>query len=77
LRWAASIGACGVGEGRIIEIDVIVPGRADWEPVVLTAQEARVLHALLGDALADENPGRNTEPPGRRLYALPPLGVSS
>lgn len=72
LRWAESIGACGSAEQRIIEIDVAVPGQTEWEPMEMTVQEARVLYAMLGDALADEHPGRDAETAVRRLYSVPP-----
>lgn len=66
--WAESIGSSGVGEQRIIEIDIVIPGRTAWEPMMLTVQQARELHAMLGDAIADENPGRGGEKLPKRRH---------
>lgn len=51
-RWAQTVASHGTGDTRTIDIDI--DGLADgWVPMELPIDEARTLHAMLGDAIND------------------------
>jgi hypothetical protein len=55
--WGQSVATTGTGPTATIEIDVRVPGRSEPEPVVVPLADARVLHAMLGDAIHEMSQG--------------------
>ncbi|MCU1612559.1 MAG: hypothetical protein JWO98_99 [Frankiales bacterium] len=55
--WGQSVATTGTGPTATVEIDVRVPGRSEPEPVVVPLADARVLHAMLGDAIREVGEG--------------------
>lgn len=55
--WGQSVATTGTGPTATVEIDVRVPGHGEPEPVVVPLADARVLHAMLGDAIREVGEG--------------------
>lgn len=55
-RWAQTVAAHGAGPTRTIDIDIHLPGTDEPVAVEIPRADAEVLHAMLGDALADDAP---------------------
>jgi len=54
--WAESVASTGIGPTATIEIDIHVPGHTTPIPVEVPLAEARTLHTMLGDVLAEHEP---------------------
>jgi hypothetical protein len=76
LSWAETIAWHGSGPTRTIDIDVYLPGVEEPVPVEVPLGQARVLHAMLGDAISDGVlPEEDGDEPG--LPAEPDSGLST
>jgi hypothetical protein len=76
LRWAEGIGSHGAGPTFTIDIDVYLPGVEEPVPAEVPLGQARVLHAMLGDAISDGVlPEEDGDEPG--LPAEPDSGLST
>jgi len=54
--WAETVASRGTGDTAVIEIDVHAIGHAGPVPVEIPLAEARILHEMLGDVLAEHDP---------------------
>ena len=56
LTWAESIASHGSGPTTTVDIDVNIPGEEEPAPLEIPLDDARTLHAMLGDLLAEHDP---------------------
>lgn len=53
--WAESVASTGTGNAAVIEIDINAPSETEPVPVEVPLADARILHVMLGGAIAEHD----------------------